>query len=99
MTIQPAGVSSRKVSRYSGSPVSTLTTGRSLNRPRVVPSRTNLVTSAANSTLKIASGLESASACTTLPASTLPSGAACSETNSMSGWPAFIRVLKVATAD
>jgi len=34
----PSGVSSFKGSRYSGSPVRKLTTERSLNRPRVLPS-------------------------------------------------------------
>ncbi|MCY1305709.1 hypothetical protein D9M70_555310 [compost metagenome] len=99
MTIQPLGASSFSGSRYSGSPVSTLTTSRSLNRPRVLPSRTNLDRSAPNSTLKMASGLASARACTTLPASTLPSGGACSATNSTSGWIALSSVLKVATDD
>ena len=68
---------------------------RPLNRPRVLPSRTNLARSAPNSTLKIASGLASASACTTAPASILPSGGACSATNSTSGCAAFSSSLKV----
>ncbi|MCY1383604.1 hypothetical protein D9M69_717470 [compost metagenome] len=47
----------------------------------------------------MASGLASARACATLPASTLPSGGACSATNSTSGCTAFSKVLKVATDD
>lgn len=39
------------------------------------------------------------SACTTLPASTLPRGAACSATNSTSGWACLSSFLNVATAD
>ncbi|MDT4858107.1 hypothetical protein FQZ97_925590 [compost metagenome] len=99
VTIQPVGVSAPSGSRYSGSPESTETTARFSNRPRVLPSRTKRVRSAANSTLKIASGLASASACTTAPASTLPSGTACSATNSTSDWKAVIMALNVATAD
>jgi len=49
--------------------------------------------------LKIASGFASATAWTTLPASTLPSGGACSATNSTSGWAFFSSSLKVAAAD
>ena len=52
-----------------------------------------------NKTLKIASGLESERAWTTLPASSFPRGGACSETNSTSGCAFLRRVLNVAAAD
>ena len=84
---------------YSGSPVKRLTTSRPLNSSRVLPSRTNFERSAPKSTLKMASGLASASACTTAPASTRPSGVACSATNSTSGCSFFSIALKVAAAD
>src|SRR5262249_24005741 len=44
-----------------------------------------------SNTLKMASGLASSIACTTATASTLPSGGACSVTNSTSGW-AFLSI-------
>src|SRR5204862_525856 len=86
-------------SRYSGSPVRNETTARSLNRPRVLPSRTNLTRSAPKVTLRIASGLAWATACTTGPASILPCGGHCSSTHWMSGRFSDISFLNTATAD
>ncbi len=84
---------------YSGSPDSRLATKRSLNTPRVLPSRTNFARSAPNSTLKMASGLASSIAWTMTPASTLPSGGACSVTISASGCAFFSNSLKRSAAD
>ena len=85
-----------------GSPPSRLNTGRSLNKPRSSPSRTNLERSPANSDEKIASGLLSIMAWTTGPASILPSGTAIS-TNSIpelpAAWRAIICCLNAAVAD
>jgi hypothetical protein len=67
--------------------------------PRCWPSRTNLARSGPNSEEKIASGLASARACTTAPASILPSGVACSVTNSTPGCLADNSFLKAAVAD
>ena len=47
----------------------------------------------------MASGLASASAWATAPASILPSGVACSATNSTSGCFSFSSFLKAAVAD
>src|SRR5216684_7188782 len=99
VTIQPSGVSSFSGSRYSGSPVRKLTTARSLNRPRVLPSRTSLTRSAPKVTLRMASGLAAATACTTGPASILPCGGHCSSTHWISGRFSDISFLNTATAD
>ena len=84
---------------YSGSPVSRLATVRFSNRPRVLPSRTNTVRSAPNSTLKMPSGLAFSSAATVAPASILPSAGNCSPTISASGVAILISFLKLAAAD
>ena len=99
VTIQPSGVSSLRVSRYSGCPVSPLRTDLPLNEPRVFASRTSRTRSVPNTALKIASGCEAIKASIVEPGSILPSAGHCSATNVTSGRLAVRSSLNLATKE